>query len=191
MITDNPKSSTREQSPLENTRQWFESIVLGLNLCPFAHKPNRQGLIDFVLSSADREEEVLLDLQSQMQRLDQTPPNQLETVVLIVPDCLQDFMDYNQFLDWVDGLIAEYNWQGVYQVASFHPDYCFAGNAPEDNENLTNRAPYPLLHIIREDSMTKALESFPDSDRIPETNIERVCALTDDERAALFPYLKS
>ncbi len=190
-MTDNAKTSTREQSPLENTRQWFESVVLGLNLCPFAHKPNRQGLIDFVLSSADREEEVLLDLQSQMQRLDQTPPNQLETVVLIVPDCLQDFMDYNQFLDWVDGLIAEYNWQGVYQVASFHPDYCFAGNAPEDNENLTNRAPYPLLHIIREDSMTKALESFPDSDRIPETNIERVCALTDDERAALFPYLKS
>lgn len=171
------------------TRRWLEDVVIGLNLCPFAHKPNRQGLIDLVVSEAEREEEVLLDLQSQMQRLDQTPPNQLETVVLVVSNCLQDFGDYNQFLDWVDSLIEQFDWQGIYQVASFHPDYQFGGTQPEDRENLTNRAPYPLLHIIREDSMEKALAFYPDSDKIPETNIARVSSLTESEIAKLFPYL--
>ena len=112
-----------------------------------------------------------------------------ETAVLVIPNMLHSFDDYNQFLDWVDALLDEFDWAGEYQIASFHPQYCFAGVAPESPENFTNRSPYPLLHIIREASIEAALEHYADPEAIPERNIERVCALSEEEKRRLFGYL--
>lgn len=165
--------------------------MIGLNLCPFAHKPNRLGQIDLVACEAPDEEGVLQMLTAQMARLDDAEPETLETVVMVLTATLADFYDYNQFLDRVDEVIEAGDWSGIYQVASFHPDYQFGGTLPGDAENLTNRAPYPLLHIIREASLEAALDNYPDSDRIPENNIARVTALTEQERRQLFPYLFS
>ncbi|GAM68154.1 hypothetical protein JCM19236_2309 [Vibrio sp. JCM 19236] len=102
---------------------------------------------------------------------------------------MQDFTDYNFFLDWVDALIKQQGYEGIYQVATFHPDYCFNGCEPEDVENLTNRSPYPVIHLIREESISKVLKHFPDPDSIPDTNIETVSKLTQDELQKLYPFL--
>ena len=113
----------------------------------------------------------------------------IETTVLVIPNLLQSFDDYNQFLDLVDALLDEFSWAEDYQVASFHPQYCFAGVAPDSAENLTNRSPYPLLHIIREASIEAALEHYDNPESIPERNVERVSALSEDEKRRLFSYL--
>lgn len=186
-----PQSATAaaEATPAEATRQWLERVVIGLNLCPFAHKPLRRGLIDIVECDATEPVVVLEALHQQLQRLEVTPPQTLETIVMVLSRTLADFGDYNQFLDYVDGLLVQEGWEGTFQVASFHPDYQFAGTDADDQSNLTNRSPWPLLHILREDSLEQALAQYPDSDRIPEANIARVCALTEAQQRALFPYL--
>jgi hypothetical protein len=102
---------------------------------------------------------------------------------------LADFFDYTQFLLWAEKSLKRHGWRGVYQLASFHPHYCFAGAEPDDVENLTNRSPYPVVHIIREASLSKALEFFPDVERVPDNNRRRVDALTADEKRKIFPYL--
>ncbi len=175
----------------EQVKSWLQEVVIGLNLCPFASKPQRDKTIAFVVSQARDQEALLQDLHQQLQRLEETPVEELETTLVIVPDFLQDFDDYNQFLNWVDQLLTRGQWDGIIQVASFHPDYCFAGTDPDDAENLTNRSPYPIFHLIREDSLESVLQRFPDSDRIPETNIERMKQLSAKQKLALFPYLFS
>jgi hypothetical protein len=114
---------------------------------------------------------------------------ELETTLLAIPDMLEDFADYNDFLDAVDLWVEQFGWEGELQVASFHPQYQFADTEADDPGNLTNRSPWPLLHIIREESLEKAIEHYPDVDRIPERNIARMKALTAAERAKLFPHL--
>lgn len=185
MAADNKTPAT----PGAATRQWLEDVVIGLNLCPFAHKPHRLGLVDIVECAEEKGEAILEALHDQMLRLEQTPATGLETIVMVLTRALTDFYDYNEFLDYVDALLEQQGWEGVFQVASFHPDYQFAGTGPDDASNLTNRAPYPLLHILREDSLERALEQFPDSDQIPETNMARVGALSEAEKRQLFPYL--
>lgn len=171
--------------------RWLNEVVIGLNLCPFAGKPTHEQRVRLAVSEAQDDEQLLQDLQQEMEWLDQQPAAELETTLLIVPQHLQDFFDYNQFLHWADQLIKRNRWVGVYQVASFHPDYCFAGAEPEDDENLTNRSPYPILHIIREASLEKALQFYPDVDAVPERNKMRVEALSAAEKRHLFPYLFS
>ncbi len=183
-------TTSRKQAEMQ-VKRWLHEVVIGLNLCPFAAKPNRDQSIDFVVSEAKDEDVLLQDLQQQLQHLQDTPVEELETTLVIVPDFLQDFDDYNQFLSWVDQLLSRGGWNGVIQVASFHPDYCFADTDPNDAENLTNRAPYPIFHLIREDSLESVLQRFPDSDKIPEANIERMNQLSAEEKLALFPYLFS
>jgi hypothetical protein len=107
----------------------------------------------------------------------------------VIPLLLSDFYQYNDFLDLVDQLIDEHNWSGIFQVASFHPDYCFAGVPKHSPENLTNRAPYPIFHIIREESMAKAIDHYPDTETIPERNIELMNTLSDEQIKLLFPHL--
>jgi len=141
------------------------------------------------VSEALAEEALLADIETELQRLDSEPVTRLETTLVIAPKVLSDFWDYNQFIDWVESLISRNGWQGVYQLATFHPHYCFAGAEPEDAENLTNRAPYPIFHLIREASMAEVLNRYPDPESIPENNIDRVSALTEAERRRLFPYL--
>ncbi|MCR9508410.1 DUF1415 domain-containing protein [Vibrio parahaemolyticus] len=169
--------------------QWLNDVVIGLNLCPFAAKPQRNKQIKIFVSEATQEEALLEDILLQLIELSTTEPEKLETTLVVVPNMLQDFWDYNFCIDWVEGLIKQQDWEGIFQVATFHPDYCFGGAAPEDDENLTNRSPYPIFHLIREESMEKVLKHYPDPESIPDTNIARVSALSEQERKKLFPYL--
>ncbi|CAH1520895.1 conserved hypothetical protein [Vibrio owensii] len=173
----------------EQVDQWLNDVVIGLNLCPFAAKPQRNKQIKIFVSEASQEEALLEDILLQLIELSNTEPEKLETTLVVVPNMLQDFWDYNFFIDWVEGLIKQQDWEGIFQVATFHPDYCFGGAKPEDDENLTNRSPYPVFHLIREESMEKVLKHYPDPESIPDTNIARVSALSEEERKKLFPYL--
>src|SRR5690606_796770 len=168
---------------------WLNTVVIGLNLCPFAAKPAGEGRVRFLVSAALDEETLLQELHDEMRLLDKTPADKIETTLLIVPQLLGDFFDYTQFLSWADKSLKREGWRGVYQLASFHPHYCFAGAEPDDAENLTNRSPYPILHIIREASLSRALEFFPDVDSVPEVNRARVESLSAEEKRKLFPYL--
>ncbi|ABU71102.1 DUF1415 domain-containing protein [Vibrio campbellii] len=190
-----PTRSTQESSNTdinaitEQVNQWLNDVVIGLNLCPFAAKPQRNKQIKIFVSEASQEEALLEDILLQLIELSNTEPEKLETTLVVVPNMLQDFWDYNFFIDWVEGLIKKQDCEGIFQVATFHPDYCFGGAEPEDDENLTNRSPYPVFHLIREESMEKVLKHYPDPESIPDTNIARVSALSEEERKKLFPYL--
>ncbi|EGR0396666.1 DUF1415 domain-containing protein [Vibrio parahaemolyticus] len=190
-----PTSSTQEtpntdiNAITQQVDQWLNDVVIGLNLCPFAAKPQRNKQIKIFVSETTREEALLEDILLQLIELSTIEPEKLETTLVVVPNMLQDFWDYNFCIDWVEGLIKQQDWEGIFQVATFHPDYCFGGAAPEDDENLTNRSPYPIFHLIREESMEKVLKHYPDPESIPDTNIARVSALSEEERKELFPYL--
>lgn len=168
---------------------WLDQVVIGLNLCPFAARPRRLGQLRVVVSNAQDDEELIDKLVSEVELLLSEPADSTETSLLVVPDMLEDFGTYNRFIDVAEMLIRQYGWEGKVQVASFHPDYCFEGTAPEDDENLTNRSPYPILHLIREKSIEEALSRFPNPERIPERNVGRVCSLGTLEKRRLFPYL--
>ncbi len=167
-------------------RQWLERVVIGLNLCPFAARPVLGGRVRVFVSAADSELELLTDLQLELARLDETPASELETTLVVAPRMLADFLDYNDFLDRADELLQSFEWDGTYQVASFHPQYQFEGTEPDDPENLSNRSPYPMLHLLREDSVEAAVEAHPDVDGIPEANIRRLRGLTPEQRRELF-----
>ncbi|TOG62454.1 DUF1415 domain-containing protein [Vibrio parahaemolyticus] len=190
-----PTRSTQEtpntdiKAITQQVEQWLNDVVIGLNLCPFAAKPQRNKQIKIFVSEATQEEALLEDILLQLIELSTTEPEKLETTLVVVPNMLQDFWDYNFCIDWVEGLIKQQDWEGIFQVATFHPDYCFGGAAPEDDDNLTNRSPYPIFHLIREESMEKVLKHYPDPESIPDTNIARVSALSEEERKKLFPYL--
>jgi uncharacterized protein len=168
---------------------WVNSVVVGLHLCPFSVRPVSENRVRFAVSAAVDEEGLLTELMSEMALLHKTPSADIETTLLILPNMLQDFYDYTQFLVWAQSAIKRHGWQGVFQLASFHPQYCFAGTEPDDSENLTNRSPYPILHILREASLTAALNYFEHVEDIPEHNKKRVGALTEAEKRKLFPYL--
>ncbi len=169
--------------------QWLTDVVVGLNLCPFARKPMRAGQVRYAISGARSDEELMENLRVEMERLDREPAETLETTLVIVPCHLERFEDFNQFLDLAEWLIERGGYSGIYQLATFHPDYQFAGTDAGDAENLTNRAPYPILHLIREASIEQVLERYPDPESIPENNIRRVRALTAEQCLQLFPYL--
>lgn len=151
-------------------RQWLEGFVIELNLCPFAKRELVKDRIRFKLTTASSEEQLLIDLRSELELLN--GDEGIETTLLIHPQVLQDFDDYNQFLTLAEMLIEQMGLEGVYQVASFHPDYQFEATAADAVENYTNRSPYPMLHLIREASLAKAIADFPDVDQIPVRNIE-------------------
>ena len=174
---------------IKDVERWLDKVVIGLNFCPFAAKPCRNEQVRFVTSKASSEELLLTDLQDELTLLDQTPSSKIETTLLIVPEMLSDFYDYNQFLELVDELLVQFEWEGVFQVASFHPDYCFADAEPDSVDNLTNRSPYPILHILREDSIEKALENIADPDEVYKRNIETMKTLSSEQIKILFNYL--
>ena len=151
-------------------RYWVETVVVGLNLCPFAGRELRQERIRFVVTPSTTESQLLASLQTELEWLDTHPA--VETTLLIHPRVLQDFDDYNQFLETGDDLLCAMEVDGIYQIASFHPHYQFAGTAVADVENYTNRSPYPLLHLLREESLERSIASYPDTQLIPLRNIE-------------------
>ena len=178
-----------DEQIIADVEQWLDEVVIGLDLCPFAARPRREKRVRIAVSHATDEESLLNDLQAELERLSDTPAAELETTLLAIPDMLEDFADYNDFLDAVDLWVEQFGWEGDLQVASFHPQYQFADTEADDAGNLTNRSPWPLLHIIREDSLEQAIAHYPDVDGIPERNIARMKALGPDERRRLFPYL--
>jgi len=162
------------------TRHWLEQAVIGLNLCPFAKAVHVKEQIRWVESPARDAQGLLDDLLRELQLLAAADPETVETTLLIHPHALNDFLDYNDFLDVADAAIDELGLTGVLQVASFHPNYQFAGTAPDDVENLSNRSPHPMLHLLREDSIDRAVAAFPDTATIYERNIETLRSLGAD-----------
>lgn len=169
----NTEAETGHEAPeLAATRRWLERAVIGLNLCPFAKAVYVKRQVRFVLSDAELEDDLLEELAEELLRLRDTPAEEIDTTLLVHPRVLTDFLDYNDFLDRVDALVEALELEGVLQVASFHPDYRFADTAPDDPGNGTNRAPYPTLHLIREDSLDRAVAAYPDPDAIVQRNLE-------------------
>lgn len=166
--------------PLAVTRNWLEKAVIGLNLCPFAKAVYAKQQVRFVLSDATTPEALLEQLVEELVLLRDTPAEEIDTTLIIHPEVLTDFLEYNDFLENVDAAVETLDLQGILQVASFHPQYQFAGAAPDDVSNYTNRAPYPILHLLREDSVERAVAAFPDPDVIIERNIETLDKLGID-----------
>lgn len=154
------------------TRHWLNQAVIGLNLCPFAKAVQVKDQIRFAVSDATDAEGVLTDLQDELALLAETDPEKIDTTLLIIPDALDDFLEFNEFEDLSDRLLKRMRLVGELQVATFHPQFQFADTQPDDIENYTNRSPYPILHLLREDSIDRAVESFPDAAEIYEKNID-------------------
>ncbi|MCC8405016.1 DUF1415 domain-containing protein [Paraburkholderia sp. MMS20-SJTN17] len=167
-----PLPAESHDAVITATRHWLTEAVIGLNLCPFAKAVHVKGQIRYVVSEADSLEAVLTDLEAELQTLVAADPAAIDTTLLILPRAFSDFLDFNDCLFFADRLIQQLKLDGVIQIASFHPRYQFEGSAPDDIENYTNRAPYPILHLLREDSIERAVQAFPDAEAIYERNQE-------------------
>lgn len=154
------------------TRDWVTKAVIGLNLCPFAKSVHVNQRIRYVVSDATEPEALLKELTRELLALNRTDPEEVDTTLLIHPGVLTDFLDFNDFLDAADALIDELKLDGILQIADFHPDYQFEGSGPNDIANYSNRSPYPTLHLLREESITRAVESMPDTAAIFESNLD-------------------
>jgi uncharacterized protein len=174
---------TNHPSPeliIAQIKEWLEKAVIGLNLCPFAKAVHLKKQIRYVVSEATDEETLLQDLVLELRHLEKTNANETDTTLLIHPKVLNDFMEYNEFLGLADVAVQRLGLEGVIQVASFHPQYRFAGTTDDDIANYSNRSQYPLLHLLREESVTKAVDAYPDVEKIPDRNIETLTKLGHD-----------
>ena len=162
---------------IADTVNWLEKAVIGLNLCPFAKGVHVKDQIRYVVSTAQDAEGVAHDLHRELEALAEANPDKRDTTLLILPQALHDFLDFNDFLEIADEMIDELDLGGILQVASFHPLFQFEGTTVDDVTNCTNRAPYPILHLLREESIDKAVEAFPEADAIYEKNMETLGAL--------------
>jgi len=160
------------ETAIDDTRRWLERAVIGLNLCPFAKSVHVKGQVHYVVSRAQTAQEFLEDLVFELKELLASDPLALDTTLLIAPDCLSDFLDFNDFLAEADQALVDLELDGVLQIANLHPDYQFAGTQADDITNFTNRSPYPTLHLLREDSIDRAVDAFPDAESIFERNME-------------------
>lgn len=170
---------------IAQTRAWVERVVVGLNLCPFAAAVLARGQIRYAVSDAAEPTSLLVALLDELERLARCDPALTDTTLLIHPNALADFDAYNQFLGAAEDLLAHAGYEGVFQLASFHPDYRFAGSAANAVENATNRSPFPMLHLLREASVERAVSAFPDTAEIIEANVRTLRALGKDGLAAL------
>ncbi|KVE43285.1 DUF1415 domain-containing protein [Burkholderia sp. BDU5] len=155
---------------LAATRHWLTRAVIGLNLCPFAKSVHVKRQIRYAISRATSLEAALTDLERELRRLEAADPDEIDTTLLIFPNTFGDFLDYNDALWFADRLLQQLGLEGTLQIASFHPHYQFDGTEPDDIENYTNRAPYPILHLLREASIERAVDAFPDAADIYERN---------------------
>jgi hypothetical protein len=156
---------------LAETRAWVERAVIGLNLCPFAKAPQVKGQVRYVVSAAVTPEALLEDLVRELNLIAEAPADRIETTLLIHPRVLDDFDAFNDFLGVAEAVVAELDLEGTLQVASFHPAFRFAGTAADDVTNATNRSPYPVLHLLREASIDRAVAAFPQAEAIFEANM--------------------
>lgn len=157
---------------IHDTVRWLEKAVIGLNLCPFAKGVHVKGQVHYAVALTDNPAAVLDLLREELLALHGTPAEVRDTTLLVLPHCLQDFLDFNDFLGEAENLLDTLELDGILQIASFHPQFQFAGTAVDDVTNCTNRAPYPTLHLLREDSIDRAVEVFPEAEAIFERNME-------------------
>ena len=160
-----------DEEVLSKTRHWLEKAVIGLNLCPFAKAVYVKNQVRLVVSHARHADDLLEELDRELDLLVGTPAAELDTTLLIHPTLFDDFLDFNDFLEVAEGVVAEHGLEGVVQLASFHPQFQFDGTEPDDISNYTNRAPFAILHLLREDSVERAVEAYPEADAIFEQNI--------------------
>ncbi len=160
---------------IQDTQRWLERAVIGLNLCPFAKAVHIKDLVRYVVSEATTAAELLVDLKNELNSLAIMDAAGVsvayDTTLLIAPNCLHDFLDFNDFIGKADKLLDKMKLEGTIQLANFHPRYQFAGTEPDDITNYTNRAPYPTLHLLRESSIDQAVEAFPEAEAIFEVNM--------------------
>ena len=172
-----PPGDIAQLDPLPATQAWMARAVIGLNLCPFAKAAQVKGQIRWVLSSATSPETLLADLGHELQTLAAADPAVIDTTLLVHPQVLTDFLDYNDFLDLADAALVELGLEGELQIASFHPQYRFAGTRADDPGNLSNRSPHPTLHLLREASIAQAVQAYPEAQAIYQRNIETLATL--------------
>jgi hypothetical protein len=173
------------QQVVDGTRHWLERAVIGLNLCPFAKAVHVKGQVHYAVSQATDWNGVLADLESELDALLACSPDKRDTTLLMVPGCLQDFIEFTGLVAQAERVLAQRGVQGQIQLASFHPRFQFAGAAPDAIENFTNRAPYPTLHLLREASIDRAVAAFPDASAIYDANIATLERLGHDGWHAL------
>jgi hypothetical protein len=166
-MNDNTAS---DQAYISGTQTWLNSVIIGYNLCPFARQEQERGSIRYSLDQDAEIENCLLNMMNELERLDSD--NAIETTLLIYARAFSNFDDYLDFLALAEALLNEQGYEGIYQLASFHPNYCFEGASLDDPANYTNRSPYPMLHLLRETSIEEAVRYYPDPDNIPHRNIE-------------------
>jgi len=166
-----------DEAVLARTRAWLTEVVIGLELCPFAKPVHVKDQIRYFVSPAETPEELLQDLLHELHGLSLADPALIDTTLVIHPRTLADFADYNEFLSVVEFALQDLGFEGKLQVASFHPDYCFAGNSADDLANYVTRSPYPMLHLLREASVDRAVAVFPDASRIVDKNIATLRSL--------------
>ena len=180
-----PSRDLIDAQVVQDMVRWLERAVIGLNLCPFAKGVHSKGQIHYVVSHAASPVEILQTLKAELLALAALPAEERDTTLLMLPDCLGDFLDFNDFLDESDALLETLELVGELQIASFHPKFQFAGTAEDDVSNCTNRAPWPTLHLLREASIARAVEVFPEAETIYERNMELLETLGTDGWAAL------
>jgi uncharacterized protein len=173
------------ETVIAETRAWVDRAVIGLNLCPFAKAVQVKNQIRYVVTDAADTDALLEALRAELRLLADADPAQVETTLLIHPRVLTNFLDFNEFLGVADAALEESGYAGVLQVASFHPQYQFAGTTADDVTNATNRSPYPTLHLLREESIARAVGAFPEAESIYERNIVALQALGPQGWAAL------
>lgn len=173
-----------DENTILRVNDWLDNAVIGLGLCPFANAPRQRDAIRFVVSHARDDEAVLRDLADECLKL--SADKSIETTLLIIAKHLQLFDDFNQFLSLADGLLAKMGWAREYQIASFHPHYQFAYSAYEDRGNWTNRAPLPVLHLLRESSVSHAVRTNPFTRQIPSNNIATLNRLDESVMQEIF-----
>lgn len=169
-----------DQKVIEATQHWLQKAVIGLNLCPFAKAVHVKNQIRYRVSHATTTESLLQELIEESLLLDNADPEEIDTTLLIHPRVLDNFFDYNDFLEIADATLAKLGLEGELQIASFHPAYQFADTSIDDITNCTNRSPYPMLHLLRESSLDQAVMAFPEADKIFNKNIETMRGLGSD-----------
>ena len=179
------ESEERDALVIEDTRRWVQRAVIGLNLCPFAKSVEVKKQVRYVVSHAARTKPLLVDLKRELLALAAADATVLDTTLLVAPDGFADFLEFNDMLDRADKLLVDLDLDGVLQIASLHPQYQFADAEPDDITNFTNRAPYPTLHLLREESVDRAVAAFPNAEAIFETNMQTMQDLGPDGWATL------
>jgi hypothetical protein len=175
MSNHHPMTATEQA--IADTVRWLEHAVIGLNLCPFAKAPHVKGRIHYTVSLATEAADLMHDVQQALQDLQQHSAQQRETTLLIIPNMLADFLDFHAQVEQAQRLLKRMHLLGTFQIAAFHPQFQFAGTDADDITNCTNRSPYPILHLLREDSIAQAVQAFPEAETIYQANMQTLQAL--------------